>query len=230
MADQDGRPGPIVDWSDRRLVTERALVSLGVGATVRIGSRTIVTPAAVDAAKKRQVEFARPQVGEIRPRNEDPAPNLVPGSRIAIGCDHGGFEMKQTVADAVRSLGYTIQDLGCRTPDPVDYPDIAERVAIMVAAGAASRGILLDGAGIGSCMVANKVPGGRAALAYDLSTCRNAREHNDANVLTLGARLLGPALVSDLVKCFLETPFAGGRHQSRVDKITAVEERMGRTE
>ncbi len=210
-----------VDWTELRLVDEAAARSVSPGAELRLGERTLITPLAADAIHDRGIVVVR------APAAAPPAePLLVSGARVAIGCDHGGVKMKRTVLAAVRDLGFVPQDIGCHGTDPVDYPDIAERVAILVSAGAAARGIVLDGAGIGSCMAANKVPGIRAALAYDLSSCRNAREHNDANVLTLGARLIGDGLAEQLVRTFLTTEFGGGRHQKRVDKITALEGRM----
>ena len=144
---------------------------------------------------------------------------------IALGADHGGLPMKQDLAKYLSELGYAINDCGTFTPDPVDYPDIAYAVAKLVSDGAAWRGIVIDGAGIGSAMAANKVPGVRAALCYDLSTARNAREHNDANVLTLGARLIGAGLARDIVKVFLETECTEERHKRRVAKIMDVEKR-----
>ncbi len=152
-------------------------------------------------------------------------PSPVSQKPIALGADHGGLAMKQDLAKYLAELGYAVNDCGTFTPDPVDYPDIAYAVAKLVSDGAAWRGIIIDGAGIGSAMTANKVPGVRAALCYDLSTARNAREHNDANVLTLGARLIGAGLARDIVKVFLETECTEGRHQKRVAKIMDVERR-----
>lgn len=160
-------------------------------------------------------------------RNAPAAANPSPVSQksIALGADHGGLAMKQDLAQYLAELGYAVNDCGAFTPDPVDYPDIAYAVAKLVSDGAAWRGIVIDGAGIGSAMVANKVPGVRAALCYDLSTARNAREHNDANVLTLGARLIGAGLARDIVKTFLETDCTEERHKKRVAKIMDVERR-----
>ena len=146
--------------------------------------------------------------------------------RIAVGADHGGFELKQQLVAYLQSAGHQIQDCGTSSTEAVDYPVFAEAVARAVASGQCEVGIMVDGAGIGSAMVANKVPGVRAALCYDLSTARNAREHNDANVLTLGARLIGPGLARDIVKVFLETECREERHKKRVDKIMQVERRF----
>ncbi len=145
---------------------------------------------------------------------------------VALGADHGGLAMKQDLAAYLAELGYTVNDCGTFTTDPVDYPDVAYAVAKLVSDGASAHGIIVDGAGIGSAMVANKVPGVRAALCYDLSTARNAREHNDANVLTLGARLIGPGLARDIVKAFLDTECTEARHKKRVEKIMQVERRF----
>ena len=160
-------------------------------------------------------------------KNSSAATQLnVPAQKvIAIGADHGGFALKQDLVKYLSELGNAVNDCGAFTTDPVDYPDIAYAVAKLVSDGAAHRGIIIDGAGIGSAMVANKVPGVRAALCYDLSTARNAREHNDANVLTLGARLIGAGLARDIVKAFLETECTEDRHQKRVAKIMDVEKR-----
>jgi ribose 5-phosphate isomerase B len=144
---------------------------------------------------------------------------------VTIGADHGGFELKEALKLELKSLGFDIHDVGTNSKDAVDYPDFAHAVAQDVGAGKAWRGIMIDGAGIGSCIVANKVPGVRAGMAYDYSSAVNSREHNDTNVLTLGAGLIGVNLAKQLVKTWLTTEFAGGRHTSRVDKIKSVEKK-----
>lgn len=164
-----------------------------------------------------------------QPESPPPNPSASPQAAtksIALGADHGGFALKETIRGYLRDLGYSLTDCGTHNPEPVDYPDIAWEVARMVAGGQAWRGIIINGAGIGSAMAANKVPGVRAALCYDLSTAKNAREHNDANVLALGGRLIGEDLAKQIVKTFLETEFGGGRHARRVEKITAIEKRF----
>ncbi len=133
--------------------------------------------------------------------------------------------MKEALKPLLRELGFGPLDLGVADESSVDYPDIAEKVAQSVLEGEAKSGIILDGAGIGSCMVANKMPGIRAALCYDKATARNSREHNDSNVLTLGGRLLTQSQAEDVVRVWLATPFAGGRHNARIEKISAVEQR-----
>ncbi len=145
---------------------------------------------------------------------------------VALGADHGGFALKETLKEFVASLGYPVVDCGTHSTEAVDYPDLAYAVARLVSAGEAWRGILVDGAGLGSAMAANKVPGVRAALCYDHATAVNSREHNDANVLTLGAGLIGASLAKQIVQTWLATPFGGGRHQRRVDKIVEIEKRF----
>ncbi len=145
---------------------------------------------------------------------------------VAIGTDHGGFEMKEALKKYLDDLGYTVIDCGTNSKDSVDYPDFAYEVARLVSEGKAWRGIVIDGAGIGSCMTANKVPGVRAAMCYDYATAVNSREHNNANVLTLGAGLIGGNLAQQIVKTWLETEFGGGRHAKRVDKIMAIEDKF----
>ena len=142
---------------------------------------------------------------------------------VAIGADHGGFELKGILKAEISSLGFEVTDVGTNSKDAVDYPDFAHAVAQLVSTGKAWRGIMIDGAGIGSCIVANKVPGVRAGMAYDLSSANNSREHNDTNVLTLGAGLIGVNLAKQIVKVWLTTEFGGDRHQKRVDKIKSVE-------
>jgi ribose 5-phosphate isomerase B len=155
-----------------------------------------------------------------------PAQTAVSSKKVvAIGADHGGLELKESLKPDLIALGFEIQDVGTNSKDAVDYPDFAHAVAQAVGTGKAWRGIMIDGAGIGSCIVANKVPGVRAGMAYDISSANNSREHNDTNVLTLGAGLIGVSLAKQIVKTWLTTEFAGGRHTARVDKIKSVEKK-----
>lgn len=142
---------------------------------------------------------------------------------VAVGADHGGFELKGILKSELESLGFSVMDVGTNSKEAVDYPDFAHTVAQAVGTGKAWRGIMIDGAGIGSCIVANKVPGVRAGMAYDISSASNSREHNDTNVLTLGAGLIGVSLAKQIVKVWLTTEFGGDRHTKRVDKIKSVE-------
>lgn len=143
--------------------------------------------------------------------------------KVAIGADHGGFELKTKIVAHLRSQGHDVLDAGTNSTEAVDYPVYARKVADVVATGQVQRGIMIDGAGIGSSMVANKVPGVRAAMAYDVSSARNGREHNDANLLTLGAGLIGANLAIQIVDVFLQTACNEPRHQRRVAMINEVE-------
>lgn len=142
---------------------------------------------------------------------------------VALGADHGGFEMKEMLKDHLETQGHRVIDCGTTGTEAVDYPDFAEAVAQKVSAKEACCGIIVDGAGIGSCMVANKVPGVRAAMCYDYATAVNSREHNHANVLTLGSGLIGPSLAKQIVDAWMTTDFGSGRHARRVEKIMAIE-------
>jgi len=159
------------------------------------------------------------------PEKVPPAPNNIRDKVgcVAIGSDHGGFEGKEIIRDYLRAIGYRVTDVGTFSKDSVDYPDFALKVAKKVASGECERGIMIDGAGIGSSMVCNKVKGVRAALCYNLKTIIKSREHNNANVLTLGGPLHTLDELREMVKLWLETTFAGGRHWNRVNKIMAAE-------
>jgi ribose 5-phosphate isomerase B len=143
--------------------------------------------------------------------------------RIIIGSDHGGFHLKNDLIKFLKGLGYEVSDYGCYSTDPVDYPDIALLVAQTVSASLESVGILVDGTGVASAIVANKIRGIRATPCTDEFTANSAREHNNANVLTLGARVIGPGIAQNIVKIWLTTPFGGGRHETRVNKISDIE-------
>ena len=142
---------------------------------------------------------------------------------IAIGCDHGGFALKQEVMRHLDELGLAYKDFGTYSEESCDYPIYGEAVARAVADGECERGILICGTGIGISMAANKVKGIRAACCSDYFSAKYTRLHNDANVLCMGGRVVGPGLATELVEVFLHTEFEGGRHQRRIDKITAIE-------
>lgn len=161
-----------------------------------------------------------PIQADISPKGESKAPEH---KVVAIGADHGGFELKEILKTDLTAMGFDVRDMGTYTKASVDYPDYALEVAKLVSSGKAWRGIMIDGAGIGSCIVANKVPGVRAGMAYDYSSAVNSREHNNTNLLTLGAGLIGVNLAKLIVRTWLTTEFGGGRHAGRVDKITAIE-------
>ncbi len=142
---------------------------------------------------------------------------------IAIGCDHGGYELKLAVIEHLKSKGLEVKDFGCYSSDSVDYPDYAYPVAKAVANGEAEKGILICGTGIGMSIAANKVKGIRCALCSDTFSAHATREHNDSNILALGARVVGLNLALDIVDTWLGAEFTGGRHSNRIEKITKIE-------
>jgi ribose 5-phosphate isomerase B len=207
------------------LVTERDVRDLPFGSRLEVAQGRIVTPLARQVAMDRHVRSSPRRAR--RPASRDPG-GPRPRPVVAIGADHGGYPLKEVLKGHLRELGFEVVDCGTSGTEAVDYPDFALAVAELVAQGRAWRGILVDGAGIGSCMAANKVPGVRAALCHDQATALNSREHNDANVLTLGAGLTGESLARQIVKTWIETPFAAGRHARRVAKIGEIEGRFAR--
>lgn len=152
-----------------------------------------------------------------------PAANAEEKITVAIAGDHGGWRMKDAIGAWLAENGYAVRDCGTHSDDAVDYPDLALAVAQLVADGTCRWGVVVDGAGIGSAMAANKVPGVRAANCHDISSARNSREHNYANVLTLGAGFIGGALAVQIVSTWLDTDWGAERHGRRVEKITAIE-------
>ncbi|MGA2382012.1 MAG: ribose 5-phosphate isomerase B [Gemmatimonadales bacterium] len=187
------------------------------GRTLDLPAEAIVTPAARDLAGTLGIALREAAGTEARRH----------GGTVAIGADHGGYPLKEQLKPVLAEAGYEVLDLGTYDAQAVDYPDFAVAVARAVAEGRAWRGIMIDGAGIGSAMAANKIAGVRAALCYDLTTAQNAREHNDANVLTLGGTLIGTRLAVDIVRTFLSAAFGGGRHAKRVEKINALDAGRG---
>jgi ribose 5-phosphate isomerase B len=199
----------------RRVITAQDIPDSG---DLKVPLDAIVTSSAREVAAARGVrilEVPPEQISELAP----------PEKTIALGADHGGFRLKEALKPILAGMGLQFRDVGVYEEKTADYPDIAHQVAELVAGGAATRGAIIDGAGIGSSITANKIPGIRAALCYDKASARNSREHNDSNVLTLGARLLTASQAEEVLRTWLETPFAGGRHQARVRKITQIEQR-----
>ena len=143
--------------------------------------------------------------------------------RIAIGADHAGFPLKQHLVRVLQALGHEVDDRGTHSDASVDYPEICAAVGRDVVAGRAERGIVIGGSGQGEQIAANKVRGVRAALCNDLYTARMSRQHNDANVLSIGGRIVAPGLADEIVRLWLETAFEGGRHQRRVEQVAAIE-------
>jgi len=202
----------------RQIVTAADVPASG---DLRVSPEAIVTASARETAAARGVrilEVPEDQVSQLAP----------PENTVAIGTDHGGFRLKEALKPVLTELGLEVRDVGVYEEKPADYPDLALKVGELVASGAAARGVLIDGAGIGSSMAANKIPGIRAALCYDKASARNSREHNDSNVLTLGARLLTETQAEEVLRTWIATRFAGGRHQARVDKIMAIERKFAK--
>jgi ribose 5-phosphate isomerase B len=190
---------------------------------VRALVAAIVAEVAVDGTSPPAEQGAASSVPERPAGPSGPA-------EIAVGADHGGYRLKERIAAHLRGQGTEVYDCGTDGTDAVDYPDFAHGVAHLVADGTCRLGIVVDGAGIGSCMVANKVPGVRAATCWDVSSARNSREHNHANVLVLGAGLIGETLALEIVDAWLSTPWGGDRHARRVGKITEIERTYLRSE
>ncbi len=201
----------------RPVLTAADIQALPVGDEVVMPRDAVITDQARELARERGIR--------IRVEESVDAPSSSRHRPVVLAADHAGYELKEFLKRFLLEAGYEVRDLGTDSTQPVDYPDFAAAAAQAVASGAAWRGIVVDGAGIGSAMAANKVPGARAALCYDATTARNSREHNDANILTLGSRMLTPDQASEIVRLWLETEFAGGRHQRRIDKIVALERR-----
>jgi ribose 5-phosphate isomerase B len=191
----------------------------------RIVDATLAADGAEPAAAGQEGPGAGPTGGTPPTPGEAAAGHPAAAGRvaIAIGGDHGGRQMKDRIGEMLAQAAFEVHDCGTNEPGPVDYPDIAHAVARLVSGGTCVWGIVVDGAGIGSCMVANKVPGIRAALCHDLSSARNSREHNHANVLTLGAGFIGESLALEIVRTWLGTGWGPGRHAARVQKITDIE-------
>jgi ribose 5-phosphate isomerase B len=193
------------------VVTAQDVQSVPAGGEIATGLGAIITPWARELAATRGVRIVQ-------------APAAPGAVTVAVGADHGGFPLKEEVKALLTRLGYRFNDVGTFSTEPVDYPDLALAVARAVQSGQAGLGILVDGAGIGSAMAANKVPGVRAAVCADEASARNAREHNDANVLALGAKFVDPAGMAVIVQTFLTARCTEERHARRVEKIKAIEE------
>ena len=235
-----GRALPPQSSRGRALVSEMDMQALPADSEFAVPTGALLTPLARQVAMDRRIRLAEstsatgPETAGLRGKpGHRSAGNPAVSSAgqtntVAIGSDHAGYGLKEELKGYLQQLGFEVVDCGTAGTASVDYPDFALAVAQRVAQAQAWRGIVLDGAGIGSCMAANKVPGVRAAMCYDLATALNSREHNDANVLTLGAGLIGPNLARQIVKTWLEARFGGDRHARRIDKITQIERRYCR--
>jgi ribose 5-phosphate isomerase B len=204
-----------------QMITEAEARVLEYGSTVTLVAGGHVTPLAADTLRARRVEVIR-ESGDAEDASLAPAADI---RTVAIGGDHTSVQLKAAIVAHLRAKGVAVHDLGTDSTDPVDYPDTAGRVAIQVSRREADAGIALDGAGIGSAIAANKVRGIRAAMCTDRTLARYAREHNGANVLTLGASLVSQADALEIVETFLETPMREARYIRRLAKVRDLERR-----
>ncbi|MCB9914554.1 MAG: RpiB/LacA/LacB family sugar-phosphate isomerase [Planctomycetes bacterium] len=206
------RPSARAAASAPDVLTAEDLAGVADGGTLSLRPGARLTALAQDEARRRGIVLREERGGRA-------------GLRVAIGADHGGFAIKRRVGEWLRAWGHAVDDLGTHDEAAVDYPDFAEAVARAVAEGRADLGVCVDGAGIGSAMAANKVRGARAAMCYDEATAKNAREHNFANVLSLGGPMLGEAACERILRAFVTTPEGVARHERRVEKIMDIEAR-----
>jgi ribose 5-phosphate isomerase B len=212
--------GPTVtrDESAKLVITEDDVRGLERGSVLRIAEAARLTPLAADIINERGIEITR----------RVPRKGLTQTKTVAVGADHGGYPMKEELKTFLTELGHRVHDFGTNSESAVDYPDFAHAVARAVADGAADVGIMIDGAGVGSAMTANKVPGVRAAACYSVELARNSREHNGANILTLGSKTISSAEMRDIVRAWLGTELTEDRHRKRVGKIDAIERQYSR--
>jgi ribose 5-phosphate isomerase B len=209
----------ISDESLKNVITEAEVRDVPLNGKLLIREDAIITPSAQDLLRDRAIVIIQ------RKRSALAGQQRI----IALGADHGGFEMKEQLKQWLSEGGFQPRDFGTHSADAVDYPDFAHAVARSVADGICDLGIILDGAGIGSCMTANKVPGIRAAMCYDEATAKNSREHNYANVLTLGAKMIPIEQLRKIVQAWLNTDEGEARHGKRVAKISAIEKQYLRS-
>lgn len=212
--------GPAItrDESAKLVITEDDVRGLERGSVLRIAEAARLTPLAADIINERGIEIVRRVSRKGSTQNRT----------VAVGADHGGYPMKEELKTFLGELGHRVHDFGTNSESAVDYPDFAHAVARAVADATADVGIVIDGAGVGSAMTANKVPGVRAAACYSVEVARNSREHNGANVLTLGSKTISSAEMRDIVRAWLGTELTEDRHRKRVNKIDAVERQYSR--
>ena len=227
-----------------RVLTERDVLDAAKAgkSSVLVEKGTVITPAAFDKARELRIEFSNmaPQgqgeqkIASPEKKSTDSysstviSKTVVGSNLIVIGSDHGGFQAKEMLKKYLAELGYATLDVGTNSEETCDYPDYAYAVARVVAKDEAWRGIMIDATGIASAIDCNKVPGIRAAACYNEFTAQSSREHNDTNVLTLGAKSLGPEVMKSIAKIWLEAWFGGGRHKKRVDKIGDLEKKFSK--
>jgi ribose 5-phosphate isomerase B len=218
VPENPSQPAFTRDESAKNVITEDDVRGLEPGAVLRIGEDARLTPLAADIVSERKIQLLRRSS-----RRGSKSSKLV-----AVGADHGGFKMKEELKSLLTDLGHRVQDFGTDSESAVDYPDFAHAVARAVADGTSDVGIIIDGAGVGSAMTANKVPGVRAAACYSVAVARNSREHNDANVLTLGSKTISSAEMREIVTAWLSTEITEDRHRKRVAKIDAIQRQYQR--
>jgi ribose 5-phosphate isomerase B len=206
------------DESAKLVITEDDVRGLEPGAVLRIAENARLTPLAADIVNDRGIEIVR-RVARSGSKQI---------KTVAVGADHGGYAMKEELKSFLSELGHRVHDFGTNSESAVDYPDFAHAVARAVADGTVDVGIMIDGAGVGSAMTANKVPGVRAAACYSVEVARNSREHNGANVLTLGSKTISNDQMREIVRAWLTTDLTEARHRKRVGKIEAVERQYQR--
>ena len=206
------------DESAKLVITEDDVRGLERGAVLQIAEGARLTPLAADIVNEKGIELVRrvPRAGSNQHKT------------IAVGADHGGYAMKEELKSFLSGLGHRVNDFGTDSESAVDYPDFAHAVARAVADHAVDVGIVIDGAGVGSAMTANKVPGVRAAACYSPEVARNSREHNGANVLTLGSKTISNDQMREIVRAWLATELTEDRHRKRVGKIEAIERQYQR--
>lgn len=210
---QEEKPAWDKDESSKTIITEDDVRNLKEGAKLRVAEEARLTPLAADIVRERGIELIR----------RVPRRGTKSIKHIAVGADHGGYKMKEELKSFLSELGHQVRDYGTNSEDAVDYPDFAHAVARAVSEGNADVGIIIDGAGVGSAMTANKVSGVRAAACYSVAVAKNSREHNGANVLSLGSKTINSKEMREIVEAWLATDLTEERHKKRVDKIMAVE-------
>jgi len=213
-----GGAGVTRDESAKLVITEDDVRGLERGAVLRISESARLTPLAADMVRDSGIELVR-RVPRSGTKNK---------KTVAVGADHGGYPMKEELKTFLTELGHRVHDFGTNSESAVDYPDFAHAVARAVSDGSVEVGIVIDGAGVGSAMTANKVPGVRAAACYSVEVARNSREHNGANVLTLGSKTISSAEMREIVRAWLGTELTEDRHRKRVGKIEAIERQYSR--
>lgn len=209
----------------KKLITEDEIIRLSKQGIqeVLVDSNTIITPSAMDRIQNLKMKILRKNSTSISEENISVTNSI---KTIAIGSDHTGYEMKQILITYLKEMGYQVIDVGTNSKDSCDYPDFALDIAKKRLNGECERGIMLDATGIPSAIVINKIPTIRAATCYNEFSAKSAREHNNVCVLCVGAKSLGEESIKSIVNVFLNTEFAGGRHQRRLDKITAIEQNL----